>query len=179
MCADMAGDPLNLIETARQALWTCIDQYSELEDLNTETGRAFIREFKGDDSDDGLVLQRNLEPAIGEVPAIAIKFAGLKSLWDQNQSQKWEMKFAFWIWTIDWHQPRCTSLAEKVLRAFWRYNTLTPPSSSDNHIKMQTGYYPREYGLSPVEFVDLKDSGQVSRIEGFVNLRSTKNPFVD
>lgn len=168
----------DLIETARQALWTCIDQSDELADSATETGRAFIRTIRGDNSDDGLVLQQTLDPSLGEIPAMAIRLGRMAAAWDQNQSQKWDLRFGLMLWTIDWHQPRATALFEKVIRAFWKYTTTTG-GSIDNHIKLQTGYYPREYGLERLDFVTLGDSGQVTRIEGFVSLRSTKNPFVE
>lgn len=164
----------DLIETARQALWACIDNYSELVDEDSETGRAFVRTLRGDNSDDGLILQRALDPALGEIPALAIKFAGLKSMWDTNQGQKWDMQFRFYQWTIDWHQPRATALVEKVIRSFWKYKT-----GNDVHIQIATGYYPREYGIDKLEFVTLGESGQTTRIEGFINLRSSKNPFVN
>lgn len=165
-----------LIETARQALWTCIDQSNELVDSTTETGRAFIRTIRGDNSDDGLILQRTLEPSLGEIPAIAIRVGRMTAAWDQNQSQKWDLRFGLLIWTIDWHQPRATSLFERTIRAFWKHRTITG-DSSDNHIKLQTGYYPREYGLEHLDFVTLGDSGQVTRTEGYISLRSNKNPF--
>lgn len=162
---------MSILTDARNALWDAIDNWPGLESESTTTGRAFQQTFRfNDDSDLGSAIQ----PALGDLPAVAILPVSSAPEWFTHELQQWPLLFEFRLWTADWSLPEAEALLEATIRAIYQAGEIPGVS----YVKATTGYHPRQLGPLTFEFARAGDRGPKVTLARFtLGLRVMMDPF--
>jgi len=163
-----------LLTTARESLWQAINLWPSLKvnpsDVNAS---VFSQQYMFDDE---MIPMEELEPSIGEMPAIAIAPTVVDPKWYLNQMQTWNTAFVITIWTANWMLPQPEMLIEEVINAIYRQNVV---GTTVPIVKQATGFYP--YLIGPFSFQPIRvgedQSVKVMRTQQTITTRQNKNPI--
>jgi hypothetical protein len=164
-----------IITAARNALWSAIDLWPDLKNsANDATCTRFARTYRLDDGDTPIV--KELEPSMGDLPALMIAPLTLIPQWYLNQMQNWPTLLQMTIWTPQWALPEPERFVEDLSNAIYQQQAV---GTTVAVVKQATGFYPQVVG--PVTFLPVKigKDGTVKamRTQMQVTMRTNKNPF--
>jgi hypothetical protein len=130
----MAATPI--LTQMRVAAWDALDAWP--------TTQAYFKRrwrFEGDEA----IRAAEIQPAIGDLPAIAIEPAGGSNPWALNQEQHVTLSLTINVWLAKWDLNEAERLWERIAIALFQATT---QGSSVPVIKRVTGFYPTVNGLS-------------------------------
>lgn len=147
---------MSFLTDARLSLWTAIDEWPDLADESTETGRVFNATYRFDDE---MALLSEIVPSISDLPALVILPVSITPAWYTNEMQVWPLLLDVTLFTQDWNLGQAEDLIERVCDAIYQAH---PEESSVPYVKTATGYYPQRLG--PITFTPTS-VGSVSPIK--------------
>ena len=161
------------ITTARKALWSAVNDYSE-------TKEFFNTKIRLDDVDSRGTAMRDPVPSISDLPAILIETQSIKPKWFVSQLKEWPIMVGVKIWTKDWNYTTAEEACERFFNATWR---AAASGETVGIVKNATGRHP-QFNTMTFRRVVLKQSESdqgFKAIEGsiVVALSTYKGPFAD
>lgn len=134
------------LTTAREALWSAIDNWPDL----LPGGRpAFKRTIRHGD-DEGLLMSAQ-DVGIGDLPAIEIAPARLEPRWYLQRNM--EFPLVLDVKLIGLRLSELEDLVEKVWKAFYQAAPAEHPTVC--YLRAATGYYPTRLGPITTQVVQL------------------------
>lgn len=128
--------PLTL---ARDACWKSIENYAPLNDGNGNS--VFRHLMKFDERND---VRDEIEPSIGQMPALALLARTTNITWKENQAQQWAFTLQAMLWTKGWTLPDAEKYSWLVVKAVYTEG----PSAGISWVKHPTGtgFHPMSAG---------------------------------
>lgn len=99
-----------ILTSARQAVWEAIDNWDELKD-------SIRRKYRFEDNS---AVQKDLNPTIGDLPALAIYPSPTPLEWVTNQQHRVGYTLGFQLWTKHWNLLEGEDLWEKIVRGIYQ-----------------------------------------------------------
>lgn len=142
---------MTVLTDARRTILNSIRNYSGLADGDNPTGRAYNGLLTFEDGSHP--LSRGIEPALSELPAIAVIPAGFTPEWVATNTKNWPLTYQILIWTSGWDLVASETLTDLVVASLYQS---VHPSGAYSYIKAPvtdtppgTSFYPE---VGPVQF---------------------------
>lgn len=171
--ADPDADEPCLLTTARNAAWDALDNWPSLQ--GTEESPVFRRKYKT--AADFAELQLR-DPAVHELPAIALYWGEIRPEWRNNRMQEWPLTLRYTMWFPGDRHGYVERVAVDTFDAIYK---ATRPDDSMPCIERTTGYPPRRVNELTVSSVVLGRAQRIYALRADVAfaLRGNKDPFGD
>lgn len=158
----------NILTTARQAVWTAINNWSALDDVFATTSKLNL--------EDNAAQQVDIVAGASDLPVILVQPISLLPEWWTNRMQQWPYTLQILIFTTA-DVREAEQYAVDVLDAIYQY---TAEGQTVPHVKLATGFHPKRVTLQS-EMKNIGPEGAVLARQTTITLalRLTKDPFGD
>lgn len=156
-----------LLTDARTGLWQAIDNWPAL------SGK-FKRTIRYDR--DAPHLQE-IDPALSEMPCLAIGSVGVKAEFVLNRTQHWLIAYEMEMWTPHWVMATAELLWEELMNAMYRSAS---GGAGTEYVRTATGYPVHAFSDLKMEPLASKGDSQIVKCiktSWLITLKTSKDPF--